>query len=227
MIIRLLDFETSDVPPKAKVVEVGTCDVNSDTLEVGKPFSMLCNPRAEIAPAAKAVHHITEEDLADAAPLDIAYRKMQEGHVDVWAAHNADFEREFFKGNGVWICTLKVARRVWPTAPAHTNQTLRYWLGLPVDRDIADFAHRAGPDAYVTAHLIVALLKAGATVEKMIEWTALPSLLPVVSFGKHKGKSWEEVPFDYLTWLVGQKEMDRDAKYTAEHHINLRRGRAH
>lgn len=92
---------------------------------------------------------------------------------------------------------------------------------------VADLAHRAGPDAYVTAHLIVALLNAGATVEQMINWTGAPSLLPTVQFGKHRGKKWEQVPYDYLTWIAGQANIDPDVKHTAKHHINLRRGRAH
>jgi len=228
MIIRLLDFETTGLPPKAQVIEVGICDVDTETRKVGEPFSMLCNPKAVIDPAAKAGHHITEADLADAPPLDIAFRKMQEGNFDVWAAHNAPFEREFFKGGDKpWICTLKAARQVFPEAPGHSNQVLRYYLGLPVIREIADLAHRAGPDAYVTAHLIVALLDAGATVEQMINWTGGPSLLPTVQFGKHRGKKWEQVPYEYLTWIEGQANMDPDVKHTAKHHINLRRGRAH
>lgn len=67
---------------------------------------------------------------------------------------------------------------------------------------------RAGPDAWVTAHLLLELLRI-TTVEQMIAWSDQPRPMPTLPFGKHRGATWSEVPADYLQWMVGQ-DMDPD-----------------
>ncbi len=44
-----------------------------------------------------------------------------------------------------------MAMHVWPDAPRHSNQVLRYWRNLVLDNALAMLPHRAGPDAWVTA----------------------------------------------------------------------------
>lgn len=51
------------------------------------------------------------------------------------------------------------------------------------------------------------------TVEQMIVWTRQPKLLPSMPFGKHRGMKWNEVPLDYLQWVVRQDEMDPDVAW--------------
>ena len=112
--------------------------------------------------------------------------------------------------------------RVWPEAPSHSNQALRYWLkpeGL--DRKIASEAHRALPDAYVTAFTLRELLKR-ATFAELVAWSAEPALLPRVTFGKHKGAAWGAVPPDYLDWLLRQADMNEDVKFTARKALKVR-----
>jgi exodeoxyribonuclease X len=113
-------------------------------------------------------------------------------------------------------CNLhKAAVRLWPEAPGHGNQTLRYWLrpkGLnPV---IVSMPHRALPDAYVTAFLIRELLEV-VTVEELIALTREPALLPRITFQRYRGSNWDEVPADYLAWIAGKSELGGDVKYTA------------
>ena len=139
-----------------------------------------------------------------------------------FAAHNAAFDQQWLPpdllGNLPLICTYKAAVHIWPEAPRHTNQVLRYWLNLDMDRSIADRAHRALPDAYVTAHLLREILK-HASIEELICWTNEPVLLPRVPFGKHRGHKWTDVPPDYLQWILRQQDMNEDVAYTARHHL--------
>lgn len=79
------------------------------------------------------------------------------GHNDALAAHRAPFEQRYctprFTGPTPWICTWKCALRVWPQPPRFSNQMLRYQrmpAGLVHETGLP--AHRAMPDAYVTAH---------------------------------------------------------------------------
>ena len=46
------------------------------------------------------------------------------------------------------------------------------------------------------------------TLEQMIELSSKPVLLPKVTFGKHKGLTWREVPYGYLKWILGTSDID-------------------
>jgi exodeoxyribonuclease X len=82
---------------------------------------------------------------------------------------------------------------------------------------IASMAHRALPDAYVTAFILRELLKV-AKAEDLIAWTKEPVLLPRITFGRHRGCGWCEVPDDYLGWIVDRSELDEDIRFTAAYH---------
>jgi exodeoxyribonuclease X len=92
---------------------------------------------------------------------------------------------------------------------------------LELDPALAMPPHRAAPDAWVTANLLVELLKV-ASVEQMIAWTMEPKLLPKLTFGKHRGLAWTDVPLDYLHWMAGQRDMDRDAVWCAQQELRRR-----
>ena len=72
----------------------------------------------------------------------------------------------------------------------------------------------------MTAHILAAALKE-TTIEQMIAWTEEPALLVRCGFGKHRGQKWEDIPADYLQWVLRQ-DMDSSVKHTARHHLNLR-----
>lgn len=219
MLIRVVDFETTGFPPEAAVCEIGWYDVDEGGVLPNSRGSMFVNPRREMSIEARAVHHIRDADLVDAAPIEHGFLALMSGEPDYFAAHNAKFEQEFFAGGSIpWICTLKVARRIWPDAPSYSNQVLRYYLGLELDDCDAMPPHRAAPDAFVTAH-ILAQAMAMATPGDMAAWTSKPSLLPRVTFGKHRGAKWADVPRDYLEWIAKQSDMDPDVKFTAKHHL--------
>jgi exodeoxyribonuclease X len=165
-----------------------------------------------------AVHHITDEMVADAAG-----NVGLIGTPDYFCAHNADYERQFHDPGVPYICTYKVALRLWPDAPSHGLQFLRYFLGLEVDAALAAPPHRAGPDAYLGAALMVRILQENrVSIDDMVRWSGGPALLPRVNFGKHKGSKWEDVPTDYLDWLANKSDLDRDIKANARHHLKAR-----
>jgi exodeoxyribonuclease X len=224
-LIRVIDFETTDLPPNAEVIEVGWCDiVHKDEAWTVAPswHSHLCDTTLKIAPTASATHHLIADDLKGCMSFMEFVAASGFGILNTVAAHRADFEKAFFNPPDVrWIDTWKVALRLAPKAPSHSNQALRYWLGLKVDRKMAEPAHRAGPDAYVTAHLLRRML-AKASVEEMVTISAEPALLPNFGFGKHAMVPIDDIPDDYLEWVLGQS-FDADVLHTARHHLNQRK----
>lgn len=223
-VVRVIDFETTGTePPEAQVCEVGICDVEIEA-RVIRPWSAWFCGVAVMPPDVRAVHHISLADCDGFPPFDPG--ACDDEKVYAFAAHNADFEGKFFKTPKPMICTYKAALRVWPDAPTHSNGGLRYWLedqGLILpEHHMTQPAHRAGPDAYVTAWLLIALLNAGATGKQMVTWTNEPKLLPKCTIGKFRGKPWSEVEAGFLGWMIRQNDMDEDLKWNAAREISRR-----
>jgi exodeoxyribonuclease X len=75
--------------------------------------------------------------------------------------------------------------------------------------------HRALPDAFVTAHLLRQILNR-ASVDDLIDWSKQPALLNKVTFGKHKGLKWTDVPDDYLDWIISKRDFNEDVMHTVQ-----------
>lgn len=225
-IIRVIDFETTGVEPPAQVCEVGICDLDLEAKLVHSPFAWLCNV-ASMPPEVRAVHHISLKECHGNSPFDAEEMfGEQYGMPMAMAAHNAEFETKFFTSPVPVICTYKVALRVWPDAPSHSNGALRYWLEdagkISPDHPLTQPAHRAGPDAYVTAHILLALFNEGVTGKQMVAWTKEPRLLPRCPIGKFRDKPWSEVEAGFLGWMLRQADMADDLKWNAQREITRR-----
>lgn len=222
--IRVIDFETTGTEPPAEVCEVGTCDLDLEESMVHAPRAWLCGVKS-MPPEVRAVHHISLAECQNEQPFEAGdmFRDMD---IQAIAAHNAEFETKFFESPLPVICTYKAALRVWPDAPSHSNGALRYWLEdqgkIAPDHALTQPAHRAGPDAYVTAHILLALFNAGATGKDMVAWTKEPRLLPRCPLGKFRGQPWSEVEAGFLGWMLRQPTMEEDLKWNAQREIARR-----
>jgi len=59
----------------------------------------------------------------------------------------------------------------------------------------------------------------------MVRWSSGHPLLPRCPLFKHKGKKWEDVPTDYLDWIVNKpNDVDAGVKANARHHLKARAG---
>jgi exodeoxyribonuclease X len=225
-----VDIETGGNGPN-DVCEIGWQDVVIDddgtwriTEERG---ALLVNPGRPMSPDTMAVHHILDAQVAD-APFwkEVASGVLRPaGRIDALAAHRAAFEQRYctprFTGGTPWICTWKCALRVWSELPRFSNQMLRYErmpeglvheIGLP--------AHRAMPDAYVTAHHLRDLLNA-ASLEQCLAWSVEPGFLPRVQSGPNRGKSWDRLSNETLNEF--QRDRDVDIRFSAQTEL-ARRG---
>ena len=227
--VRVIDLETAGNGPD-DVCEIGWQDVTpglGGRLRVDEDSgSRLVNPGRPIAPDTMAVHRILDADVAD-APFwkDAAAQVLRpEGGVQALAAHRAAFEQRYctpkFTGGAAWICTWKCALRLWPHLTSFSNQMLRYQrmpeglvheLGLP--------AHRALPDAYVTAHHLRDMLNE-ASLDQLMAWSREPGLLPRVPVGPDRGRPWDRLAADALRALA--QDRDPNTRFSAETELRRR-----
>lgn len=230
--IRVIDLETGGIGPNV-VCEIGWQDVVIN--EAGKwevtdeRGAFFVNPGRPISPDTMAIHHILDSHVVDAPYWkEIASTVLRPpGHIDALAAHRAAFEQRYctprYTGGTPWICTWKCALRVWPELPRFSNQMLRYQrmpeglvheIGLP--------AHRAMPDAYVTAHHLRDMLNE-TSLEDCLAWSNEPGLLPRVPAGPDRGKPWDRISTETLAQLIADRDVD--VRYSA--HTELARRQEH
>lgn len=205
--------------------------------EKAERTNLLFKPPMPIDYEAMAVHHITNEQVAEMPVFDEPYRsELQEiinQHIVV--AHNAEFDIQVLAREGVqvpkYICTLKAARRLFDFS-TYKLQFLRYRLGL----EVAEVrAHDAEGDIEVLEALFSYLVQVmerenseitmDQILDAMQQWTKEPSLLKTINFGKHKGRTFEDLAkynSDYLLWLRNQPDVDEDIAYTINHHMNAK-----
>lgn len=227
--IRVIDLETGGNGP-TDVCEIGWQDV---ILEPGGRWQLdgergaiLVNPGRPISADTMAIHHIIDSYVSD-APFwkEVAPTVLRPaGGAVALAAHRAAFEQRYctprLTGDVPWICTWKCALRVWPHLPRFSNQMLRYQrmpdglvheIGLP--------AHRAMPDAYVTAHHLRDLLNE-SSLEQCLAWSREPGLLPRVPAGPDRGKSWDRLATETLVEF--SRDRDADIRFSAQTELERR-----
>lgn len=239
-VLTVLDIETTGLEPPAEVIEVGWQDVilEDGAARLGNRGSRLFDAERGIPPETMAIHHLTPamiagkplfgaHDLEELLHGDNGQAANDGAPPDALAAHNAAFEALWFTpaliGQTPLICTMKAAYRVWPDAPGHSNSVLRYWLGLDLDEALAMPPHRAAPDAFVTANILIALFAAGCTGKDMASWSREPALLPRCPIGKFRGQPWAKVEQGFLTWMTNQETMEADLRWNAESELRRRR----
>ena len=229
-IIRCIDFETTGLPgpdmPASGIMQTGWCDLTVETGAITNPTDHLVNCGIPVSIEARAIHHISDEQvqLIGITP-DKSCAILMDGPHQYFGAHNIDMEQAYFGGGErVWICTYKTALRVWPDAPGHKLQELRYFLGLDDEPDFdpkhTQFPHRAPDDSYVCAFVMRRLL-AAETLETLVKWSSGPALLMMCWMRKHKGKTWQKVAYEdreYLEWIYNVSDVkDRDIRATVKY----------
>ncbi len=206
------DTETTGIRnDKDRIIELAAFDPVEN-----RTFCRFINPGFPIPPEATAIHHITNEMVADAP----GFKQIAEEFIQfcppetVLIAHNNDafdklfMEQEFKRAEVVFppyrfLDTLKWARKYRTDLPRHTLQSLREVYGFSSNQ-----AHRALDDVIVLHQVFSAMID-DLSIEKVIELLAKPQVLSKMPFGKHQGKMLADVPKDYVTWLSSSGAFDK------------------
>jgi len=228
MNLLFLDTETTNKDETARLVQLAY------KYEGSMVYNEYFKPPVPIDFGAMATHHITNEFVEIYPPFENSAAKMQVQSLlnnMIMVAHNAEFDKAILEREGVkvpkFICTLKLAHYFYDL-PQYKLQYLRYWAGIKLDAR----AHDAEGDIKVLQEVFKHFYKileesldfgeaekTNKILEKMMEISAQPTVLKRITFGKHKGKKFEECPADYLQWLSRQDDLDEDLKHTINYHL--------
>lgn len=209
------DVETSGLGEDAGVVEVAWVETD-DQLNVKSSAYSLIDPGVPISPSASGVHGITAADVMGMPSMvEFMGDALAEGDV-LLVAHNVAFDERFFGphiGNLVGtLCTLKMARLLYPDAENHKLQTLRYTLGIDGGE-----AHSASGDVAVLHELLKRMLDdSSMTLAQFYELSQRPVLIENMPFGKHKGLPLRDLPSGYRKWLLALDNLDDNLRYSLE-----------
>jgi exodeoxyribonuclease X len=209
----IFDTETTSAD-EPQLIEAAWILVSGDLNDHAPRDSFLqrYQPTKAISFGAMAVHHILPSDLADCPP-NSEFRLPIDMHYMI--GHKVDFDWEVAGSLNVKrICTLAMARRVWPDAESHTLGALSYMLSDNLEAvrlELRD-AHNALADCYLCARVLYAIidqcgedLKTWEDVYQFSEKSRVPTHM---AFGKHAGKPIEDVPYDYRAWYARQPDPD-------------------
>lgn len=216
--LRVIDTETCDL--QGGVVEIASVDVVDG--KIVNPMSHLVRPDRPISAQAMAIHRITEEMVADKPWIEEVVPFYQGSPW--YVAHNASFDRRVLpEMDGEWICTMKMARRLWPGIK-YSNMALYKSRKLSVATPQGLHHHRALYDCYITAALLIDIMNvSGWTAEQMVDVIGRPALLRTFTFGKYRGQEVAEIARDdpgYLRWLFNNLErMSPELKMTLKHYL--------
>ncbi|PJG43824.1 DNA exonuclease [Acinetobacter tandoii] len=213
----ILDTETHTLNGQPIEIAYAPIDVQNGklTLDKSKLFDQLYSVDEPISFAAMAVHHILESDLLN-KPHYSSFTLPPDTQYII--GHNIDYDIRAIEKCGVntnsikAICTLALARRVWPDAEAHNISALIYMIskGSEKAREMIKKAHRADMDIILTANILMHIVHQ-LNINSMEELYAASEDARIprsINFGKHRGTNIVDLPADYIQWLLRQDDLD-------------------
>lgn len=156
----VFDFETTGMSGRRdKVIEIGMVKIIKG--KVTDTFSSFINPGRPIPYFITKITGITNADVENAPFFDEVYHKMKEliGNA-VLIAHNLSFDHSFLKNecanaelefpSNKAVCTLRLARKIYPQFPSKSLGNLTKSLRIR-HRDV----HRGLGDSLATAKILL------------------------------------------------------------------------
>ncbi len=180
----IIDVETTGgVARHERITEIAV--VLHDGQAVVDTFSTLINPERSIPWNITMITGITDEMVA-AAPkfYEVAKHIVEMTEGAVFVAHNVSFDysfvREEFARLGYpfvrqQLCTVRMARKMFPGLPSYSLSNLKKHFGIEAER-----SHRALDDTLATVRIFEMILAAqgGSKVKSMLRYGIREAKLP-------------------------------------------------
>lgn len=204
-----IDTETTGRDYKtAEVIHLGIADKHKMH---GEFFSASIPVPHDIS----ALTHISNRMVANKPIMTTELMEMHlpaNYHEYAFIAHNSFYDQQVLERYGFrkadWICSLKLAKKVYSDNRWHNLPYLRYFLDVDVSEEL--ISHRADVDALVTFkvfEIILDELEKSKDIDKSLPYLPqimqimnAPLLMTKMPFGKHKGKPLKDIPLSYWQW---------------------------
>ncbi|MCF8999935.1 putative quorum-sensing-regulated virulence factor [Acinetobacter nectaris] len=221
----ILDTETHNLNGLPIEIAYAPIELNAGKLTLHKDqiFDQFYQVGEPISYASMAVHHILESDL-EQQPFYTEFQLPKETTYII--GHNIDYDIKAISCCGIDtknikpICTLALARAVWPDAEAHNISALIYQIskGSSKARELLKGAHRADADIILTANILMHIIAHTGVnnIEELYKASEDARIPKMLNFGKHKGTAISDLPKDYVQWLLKQTELDPYLKQALE-----------
>ncbi|MFK7744853.1 MAG: exonuclease domain-containing protein [Roseobacter sp.] len=162
----VFDSETTGLDPVADdVVQLGAVRVVNGKIIPGEEFDTFVNPNRPIPPGSTAVHHVSDDMVADAPAFDTVCQAFHQFSEDaVLIAHNAPFDMAFLRRQSETadynfenpiLDTVHLSAVVFGGSAEHTLDALCERLDVHIPEEVR---HTALGDALATAKAFVAML---------------------------------------------------------------------
>ena len=216
---------------KDHLIEIAVVLFEGDTTL--NSYETLVKPPIPISKESIKIHNITDDMVKDKPHirkvlpevLSLIGKKIIVGHgvtfdIDMIneAAQNYGIDCTL-KKNAV-IDTLRLAR-LYGNSPTNSLQALRKHFNIELEGP-----HRAMADVIVNIQIFRLLTKKFKTTEQILERLKKPILMKNMPLGKHKGRSFKEVPLRYLLWARHQ-DFDMDLLFSINTEIKKRQKGEH
>lgn len=221
----VIDLETTGKGPKYdSIIEIAAVKYNNSS-EIDQ-FVSFVNPGFEIPFFIQQLTGISQSDLDNAPSLSTVIPELKVFLDDLpLVAHNANFDKSFLKVaykavglqfNNEMIDTLALSRKAFPELESHKLAVLKKELQLKNNE-----SHRALPDVYNTAELLLKCVKRlaegipeiseVATTKDSAKKDEKPVILPDITVSPNSGLFGKNIVF------TGELSFSRDvAKLLAE-----------
>lgn len=213
----ILDTETTDKEPKTcEVVEAAYREFHlDDNVAITPAFRSLYGFTRDMKFGALAAHHVLPEELTGLPVFDPAAFCAPLLSIPYWIGHNIDFD---------WlavgspkeprrICTLAMARDLWPALDSHTLTALIYFTqgASKETRERLKSAHSAVADVIFCEEILrVIIAEKGITsLEHLYAYSEEARIPKVMSFGKFRGEPVTNVDRGYANWYRRQPDPDQ------------------
>lgn len=222
------DVETTGLDPlNDQIIEIAI--VTFTFGEILESYESLIDPQREIPDETIKIHHITNEMVKDKPKIREVLPEVLEligKHIIV--GHGIGFDiailAEAARRHAV-PCTIQKNRiidtlrlaRLYGESPTNSLEKLRQHFNIP-----AEGAHRAMNDVIVNIEVFKYLSKKFKKTQEILERLNRPVPLKTMPLGKHKGRSFREIPVEYLKWAIRQ-DFDQDLIFSLKSELKKRK----
>jgi DNA polymerase III subunit epsilon len=222
-----LDCETTSLDPETnRIIEIAVVLFKED--EILASFETLIDPEISIPEESTFIHHITN-DMVKGKPkiqqvlpnvLSMIGKFIIVGHgipFDIACIVNSS-KRHSIPCHLVQphLDTLRLAR-LYGESPINSLEKLREHFNIA-----SEGAHRAMSDVLVNIKVFKFLVQKYKTTEEILERLKKPILLKTMPLGKHKGRSFSDIPQEYLKWAL-TKDFDQDLVFSIRSELKKRK----